>query len=91
MRLMPLAWHAATMLAVPSCSIVGPTSFVLPPSATITPVMSSPSKTLLTSAWFVTEPAVTLMRSLMSISHMLSMEPCLKWTKSVPEVGRSCL
>ena len=27
----------------------------------------------------------------MSISHMLSMEPCLKWTRSVPEVGRSCL
>merc|ERR1740133_684217 len=37
-RLTPLALHAAMMLAVPSCSIVGPTSLVLPPRATTTPV-----------------------------------------------------
>ena len=47
------------MFAVPSCSIVAPTSDVLPPSATTTPVTSWPANTLSTSALFVTEPCVT--------------------------------
>ena len=45
MRLTPLALHASMMFAVPSRSIVAPTSEVLPPSATTTPVMPLPSKT----------------------------------------------
>ena len=40
----------------PSVSIVGPTSFVLPPSEMITPSTSPPSKTFSTSAASVTEP-----------------------------------
>ena len=41
---------------MPSVSIVGPTSFVLPPSEIITPSTSPPSNTFSTSAAFVTEP-----------------------------------
>ena len=41
---------------VPSVSMVGPTSFVLPPSEMITPSTSPPSNTFSTSAALVTEP-----------------------------------
>ena len=60
MRLTSFAFIAAMMLAVPSCSIVAPTSLVLPPSATTTPVTPLPSKTLSTSALLVTEPCATV-------------------------------
>ena len=40
---------AAMTVAVPSVSMVGPTSFVLPPSEMITPSTSPPSKTFSTS------------------------------------------
>eukprot|EP00982_Pelagococcus_subviridis_P004495 29202-Pelagococcus_subviridis.AAC.2 len=46
-------------LRVPSVSIVGPTSFVFPPSDTITPVVSFVMH-FATSAAFVTEPWITV-------------------------------
>ena len=47
---------AAMTVAVPSVNMVGPTSFVLPPSEMMTPSISPLSKTFSTSAASVTEP-----------------------------------
>ena len=47
---------AAMTVAVPSVSIVGPTSFVLPPNEIMTPSISPLSNTFSTSAAFVTLP-----------------------------------
>mmetsp|Transcript_52039 Transcript_52039/g.111295 ORF Transcript_52039/g.111295 Transcript_52039/m.111295 type:complete len:224 (-) Transcript_52039:175-846(-) len=59
MRLMPPALHASMTLRVPSVSIDSPTSAVLPPSATTTPLTSPNSKTLATSTGLVTSPCIT--------------------------------
>ena len=55
-RLTSYFFMAAMTVAVPSVSMVGPTSFVLPPSEMMTPSTSPPSNTFSTSAAFVTEP-----------------------------------
>mmetsp|Transcript_41566 Transcript_41566/g.69137 ORF Transcript_41566/g.69137 Transcript_41566/m.69137 type:complete len:224 (-) Transcript_41566:173-844(-) len=59
MRFTPLAFISAIIFAVPSCNIVFPTSLVLPPNATTTPVTSPVANTLATSARFVTSPCTT--------------------------------
>mmetsp|Transcript_5605 Transcript_5605/g.9344 ORF Transcript_5605/g.9344 Transcript_5605/m.9344 type:complete len:209 (-) Transcript_5605:326-952(-) len=63
MRLTPYFLHASMIWVVPSWSIVSPTSRVLPPSATTTPVISLPSKTSSTSARLSTVPCVVVILS----------------------------
>jgi len=65
---------AAMTVAVPSVSMVGPTSLVLPPSAMITPSTSPPSKTFSTSSALVTEPLYLKSWSL-STGSSLPVEP----------------
>ena len=56
-RFTPVSFILSKTTFVPSVSIVGPTSFVFPPSATTTPSMPS-LNTFATSAGFVTSPAM---------------------------------
>mmetsp|Transcript_1829 Transcript_1829/g.5513 ORF Transcript_1829/g.5513 Transcript_1829/m.5513 type:complete len:319 (+) Transcript_1829:185-1141(+) len=74
MRFTSYFFIAAMTAAVPSVSIVGPTSLVLPPSEMITPSMSPPSKTFSTSDAEVTVPLYLNSLSL-TTSSSLPVEP----------------
>mmetsp|Transcript_8786 Transcript_8786/g.20737 ORF Transcript_8786/g.20737 Transcript_8786/m.20737 type:complete len:232 (+) Transcript_8786:160-855(+) len=75
MRLTPYFLHASMICLVPSWHSVSPTSRVLPPSATTTPVISLPSKTSSTSARLSTEPSVLTILSGTMVGVKFVMDP----------------